>query len=108
MVKFSNREYLFKFRKEFYGPLKVKEGDLIWSKIGSKVVNGNEYFMFCMLEQDPQFPALNEEFLQTFGKQWNGQYLVPCSAVRFDEENETLLRKEREDTVSKWMEDGAK
>lgn len=106
MVKFSNREYLFKFRRDFSGPVNMKEGDRVWSKVGCKVVNGNEYFMFWMPEQDPQYPNLNQEFTQTFGKQWNGQYLVPCSAVRFDEESEDLLRKEREETVSKWRKDG--
>ena len=85
----------------------MKEGDRIWSKVSSKVFNDTEYFIFQMPEQDPQFPVLNEEFTQVFGKSWNGVYLVPCSAVRFDEENEELLRKEREETVAKWRKDGA-
>ena len=45
MVKFSNREYLFKLRRDFTGPVKLKEGDRIWSKVSSKVFNDTEYFI---------------------------------------------------------------
>lgn len=40
--------------------------------------------------------------MEIFREPWNGEYLVLCDSVRFDEENEGLLRKEREETVSKW------
>lgn len=86
----------------------MQEGDLLWSRVASKVFNGTEYFMFWMLENDPHYQVINDEFYQIFEKKWNGQYLVPCSVVRFDEENEEMLSNEKEQSVSNWKNEGGK
>lgn len=102
MARLSNKEFLFRFTKPVSGPVCKKEGDILWSRVGSKVFNKYEYFIFFIPRNDPQYKVLNDEYMEIFREPWNGEYVVLCDSVRFDEENEGLLRKEREETVSKW------
>lgn len=108
--RFSKQELLWKFRKEYRGPVVRKPKERLWSKARPKVVilkdergdfNAVEYFMFKMEPWEPEFPKLNQEFMDMFRRPWNGEFLVPCSYVRVDEVGQKLLAKEREEFVNR-------
>lgn len=104
-MKYSKREYLLEFRRDFKGPVHQKRGDKIWSCVASMVYDHREYFGLKMNVMDPSFAQLNEEFKSVYGIDWNGEYLVPCFNVRFSEEEESL-RAEREQAVAQWGKNG--
>ena len=103
MSLFSKREYLFVFRRSYVGPLKFDRGDLFWSKVKCKVENGRESFIFHLDPWHPDFDRLNEEYKCVFKDDWSGEFIIPCSFVRFaDDEKEFSLRSVREDNVASW------
>jgi hypothetical protein len=85
-----SREYLLEWRKAFKGPIHYEKGDLVWSKVRSKVVDRMEFFILEIQKNHPEFPRLNEEFKDVHDNDWNGEYLVPCSYVRFSDREEEL------------------
>lgn len=90
------REYLLEFRADFNaGPKKFKLGDRLWTTVTSLVVGNGEWFRECYRvfidEDDPDHEAIREGV----GPDWNGGLIIPCSFVRFSDE-EYDLRKERE------------
>ena len=97
-----DREYLFEFRKDFEGAIKFKAGDLFWSKVRPVVQNGVECFRLQLDKWNPRFQEVFDYHKQMLGSEWNGQFEVPCSFVRFNEELEDELHHVHESVVESW------
>ena len=86
--------FLMEWRKNFNGPVCFKKGDLVWSTVRSKVSDGMEFFILEIPKANPEFSRLNETFRDINNKDWDGQYLVPCSYIRFAEEKTAVNEKD--------------
>lgn len=96
------KEHLFEFRDKFYGPTTYNIGDMLWSTVRPKVINGVEHFVFRLEKWNPHFSAAHEFYKKVLNNDWNGEFEVPCSAVRFNEDLEEELRHVHESIVDGW------
>jgi len=82
-----SKKHVLEFRADFsIGPKKFVAGDRLVTTVTSLVVGAGDYFRECFRvvieEGDPDFDGL----AGAAGEGWNGGVIVPCSFVRFAEE----------------------
>ena len=97
-----DKEFLFEFRRDFYGAIKFKAGDLFWSKVKPVVSNGVESYRFHLEKWNPKFQETSEHFKTMLGTEWDGTFEVPCSYIRFNEDLEDELQHVHESVVESW------
>ena len=109
MSSFSKTEYLLKFRKNFPGPIKFKEGDLFWAKIKPMVFKTPEdselyrEFYACKIEPwHPLFNKIEKLYKKHHDDDWNGEFVFPCEYVYLDADLEDELRHDHEISVAAW------
>jgi len=87
----SKREHLLEFRADFQGPVRFKMGDTLWTRVESRVQDRREYFLVQVKPTHSGFADASEAYSQIYdGQEWDGRFVIPCSFVRFSEQEEEL------------------
>lgn len=104
----SRREHLLEFRADFQGPISFKMGATLWSTVRSHVADFREYYIVKVHPWHPGYDKAEVLYKEHTGQvEWNGEFVVPCSFVRFSEEEHSLRERHEAELRKKIEEWGA-
>jgi hypothetical protein len=81
------KEFCLTWRRDFpVGNIKFNKGDSFWSTCRPKVIKMREFFILCLSEDNPLAEQFRKYFKDSFDTNWTGEFIVPCSYIKFNED----------------------